>query len=254
MVLQNKNLHYQISDWTQVTKCLSNNSRNLSLSLIRVKAAGTLEGLVIQVNHTELGTLFAAMIDGSGLLITPEDETGCVIPFMTTDEILIQLSKFGFYIEYNQKENLPGPVLDFFQHWMEMGYDRITRVLLQSKDRFGNTIWKDSIVIFKDCVENLDLISYGEKLSRNKYIQKVDANTIQNVTDAGFRWDWVDSVYRLEDIMNENTDIDDDYSSTVNSSIPEIHSDTVDTAVTIDDSELAPSGFTIYEEDTDESE
>lgn len=215
-----------------------------------MKDAGTLEGLLLQVNHTNLGTLFAAVIQGTGVLVTQEDEYGYAIPFMTTDEILRQISKFGFYVTYKRRSHLPGPVLDFFQRWMDMGYGRITRVLLQSENKYGDTIWVDSVVLFKETVENQDLLCYGKKLSRIAYMKKVDANSIQNVTNVGFDWDWVDSFYRLEDIMDENVDYDDEFSSTVNSGVPEARGDEiVDSSI-----DLTPEGFTVYEGDADESE
>ena len=76
MMLKNKNLRYQISSWDQITQCKSNNSKNLSLSLVKLIRSYKIEGTILQVNHPEFGTLFAAMIDGNGELITENDENG----------------------------------------------------------------------------------------------------------------------------------------------------------------------------------
>lgn len=206
--LQNKNLHYRISDWSQVTECLSNNSNSLYLSYIKLKDINRLEGHVIQVNHTTLGTLFAAMIDGNGMLIDNQTESGYHLPFMSTKDILTQVARFGFYIEYCEKKHLPDKTLVFLFNLMKLNYDRITKVLLQTTNRYEEIIWSPTILVFKSCSDNTDLITYGSKLSRAKYIEKVNKNTVLNVTAEDIRWDWVDSMYNLSDIVNDNVDCD----------------------------------------------
>ena len=185
------------------------------------------------------GVLFAAMIQGSGQLIDDEDEDGNDLPFLTTDQILEQIKKFGFYVIYDVKSNLPDATLDFFQSLLQLGYEKITAVLLQTTDKDGNTIWKKQIIIFKPTEQNMDLMSYGMKLSRAKYLEKVNSGSIINAThEKGIKWDWVDSLYGLADIMEENADKEDPF--------------TADTEV----ENLRPldgtEGFTVHEDPDDE--
>ena len=41
------------------------------------------------------------MIDGSGRVLSDTTEEGAPLPFMTTDRILLELQRFGFYITYD---------------------------------------------------------------------------------------------------------------------------------------------------------
>lgn len=166
------------------------------------------------MNHSTLGTLFAAMIEGSGQLITQEDEEGNDLPFLTTDQILEQIMKFGFYVTFDVKSNLPGDTISFLATIDNLGYDKITKVLLQETNEEGQIIWKPNIIIFKTVPENKDLISYGTKLSRAKYVEKVTAGTVMNVThELEHSWDWVTSLFNIADILDENIDPVDEYKS-----------------------------------------
>lgn len=190
-----------------MTECKSNNSRDLYLSLVNLIRSWKIQGRLIQVVHPEFGVLFSAMIEGEGKLVTNLDEKGRYLPFMTTDEILKQLAKFGFYIRYDVKSNLPDETFVFLQQISLLGYEKITKVMLQTTNKEGDTIWQPSIVVFKCVDDNVDLMSYGQKLSRSKYIRKVDKNIILNVTDQeGISWDWVTSYFNISDILNENLD------------------------------------------------
>lgn len=147
------------------------------------------------------------MIEGEGTLITDKDEKGYDIPFLTTAQILEQLEKFGFYIVYDVKSNLPDETFGFLQQMMLLGYDKITKVLLQKQNKDGDIIWEPTILVFKSVTANEDLYSYGEKLTRQKYMKKVDENIVLNVThQEGIKWDWVTSYYNISDIMDENLD------------------------------------------------
>lgn len=125
---------------------------------------------------------------------------------MSTKDILKQLAKFGFYIRYDVKSNLPDETFVFLQQMLQLGYDKITKVLLQTSSRDGDEIWIPSIVVFKSTKDNIDLWGYDIKLPRSKYMKKIDHNSILNVTDQGIKWDWVTSYFNISDILNENLD------------------------------------------------
>lgn len=201
----------------------------------------TLEGLCLQVNHTKYGTLFACMIAGSGRIISKVDEEGQYLPFLSTQEILKQIAKFGFYVKYNEMSNLPGPTLDYIQNIMQLGYQKITRILLQTTSTQGDTTWQNSVIVYKVVPENTDLLGYGMKIGRKKWMEKVDANTVLNVTNEGIDWDWVDCMYNLSDVMDENLDPADPY----------------ETDTDVEEGELtpyAPDSYTTYEDSDTEPE
>lgn len=191
------------------------------------------------------------MIKGSGNLITLDDDQGEYIPFLTTEEILKQLYKFGFYIQYDVKSNLPNETLDFLQQVLNLGYDKITRVMLQTTNKDGDTIWANSIVVYKSCPDNVDLLSYGQKLSRIKYIKKVDNNTILNVThegDNGIDWDWVTSFYNISEIIDENLDAEDYVTDT------NVEPEDSYPIQEVSSEDVNPYGYTPYDNSDDEAD
>lgn len=161
------------------------------------------------------GVLFAAMIEGEGIIITNEEDNdkGDLIPFMTTDEILKEIERFGFYVTYNVKSNLPSETVSYLATIDNFDFDKITRVSLQTLDKDGRGFHYAPTVLIYDSTKNPDLIGYGMKLSRNKYVDKVTENSIINVTNIGISWDWVDSMYNIADILDENLDPSDEYRS-----------------------------------------
>lgn len=171
----------------------------------------TLKGMILQVNHSTLGTLFAAMIQGAGELITEQDEEGNDLPFLSTEQILEQIAKFGFYVKYDVKSNLPGETISFLATIDNLGYDKITRVLLQEVNKEGEVLWKPNIIIFNSAKDNSDLLTYGTRLTRAKYVDKVNNGSVMNVTHEKYSWDWVTSMFNICDILDENIDPVDEY-------------------------------------------
>ena len=144
------------------------------------------------------------MIDGHGTLITAQDDEGADIPFLTKDEILKQLMKFGFYITYDVKNNLPEFVLDFLYKVMNLGYDKISRIALESYDVNGNRVWRPTVIVIKSGY-NTDLLTFDCKVFRKKFDEKLECNTLMNVThEPGMIWDWLAYIANIEDILDEN--------------------------------------------------
>lgn len=156
------------------------------------------------------------MIKGSGTLISTEDEEGELIPFFTTDQILEELQRFGFYVEYDVKSNLPMSTLSFLATVDNLGYDKITRVALESVNTDGDRIWTPIILIMKSQF-NDDLLTFDCKLTKKKFQEKLAANTIMNVThEQDLTWDWVKYIANISDILDENIDPTDDFITDTN--------------------------------------
>lgn len=166
-----------------------------------------LTGLCIRVNHAKYGILFSAFVEGEGTLITDKDEEGNVLEFLTTDEILRQLMKFGFYITYDVKSNLPYNQLQFLRKWLDLGFDKITRIALECTDVNGNKVWRPQIVIFKSGCDP-DLLIFDCKIIRKEFNELMMRNEAVNVTSTlNMRWDWVKYMANIQDILDENADV-----------------------------------------------
>lgn len=199
-------LRYEISNWDQITNCLSNNSKALSLSLSKVIDGNAMRGLVVKVNHANYGTLFAAMIKGSGQLLTDKDEEGQILPFLTTDEILKQIEKFGFIISYVERAHLNNETLVFLNNVKQLGFDKITRVQVETRTEYGAKIWVPRILVIKSQY-NTDLLKFDCNLSLKDFCDKLANNWIMNVTylhSENVTWDWVTYIANIIDIINEN--------------------------------------------------
>lgn len=156
------------------------------------------------------------MIKGSGSLLSNNDESGDPIPFMTTEEILKELQRFGFYITYNLKSNLPNDVLDFLSTVDNLGFDKITKIGLQQRFVNGCSRYVETTIVFKSQY-NSDLLTYGCKVSKDDFNKKLADNTIMNVSnEPGLVWDWVTSMLGIEDVLNDNVDTVDPYETDTN--------------------------------------
>ena len=182
--------------------CKSNNSKKLSISLSKISDPTRLSGRVVSVKHSVYGTLFAATINGVGQLITTEDEEGNPLPFLTKDEILKQIMKFGFYIYYDEKKHLPQDILVFLQNVMNVGFDKITKVFVECSDAGGRKVWRPYIIAMKS-EKNIDLLNFGCKVTRKVFNSKLESNCVMNLNREGYSWDWVTYMANISDILNE---------------------------------------------------
>ena len=156
------------------------------------------------------------MIDGSGRILNDKTEQGVPLPFMTTDRILLELQRFGFYIKYDVRSNLPDNILAFLATVDNLGYDKISQVLLETK--IGNeTKWLPTPIVFKAVESNNDILTFNCKLSRAKFDKKLEANTLMNISvEKGMKWDWLKYIANIEDILNENIDPKDEFETKTN--------------------------------------
>lgn len=193
------------------------------------------------------------MIKGTGSLITNVDEEGNDLPFLTTEQILRQLMKFGFYIFYDVKENLPNETFNYLAKLYDLGYDKITRIALETIDETGTKIWRPTEIVMKSYMDNSDLLVYQCKVTRKAFNQKLTANSIMNIThEEGMDWDWLSYIANIKDILDENLKENKFDTGKSNSFIAENVPSNDDV---IDLSDIDNSGFAEYvDEDNDESE
>jgi len=195
-------LRYSISSWMQATECLSNNSRNLVITVSSLTGK-SVEGQLIAVNHPAYGILFAAMTNGSGELISDVDEeTDIPIPWMTTDEILTQLKKFGFYITYKQEEHLPGSQLTYLMTLYNLGFQHITTIEVKS-----SKVTRKYVIAFNGTDEP-EWLDWPCTTTKTTFESKINEGKVLNISaltqKEKFNWDWLNFVANIPDILEDN--------------------------------------------------
>ena len=194
-------LRYSISSWMQATECLSNNSRQLVITVSSL-SGNSLHGQLIAVKHPAYGVLFSAMTEGSGELVTTETEEGVVIPWMTTDEILTQLKKFGFDIVFDRKKHLPGDQITYLMTLYNLGFQHLTTIKVNS----GKTS-RDCVIAFNG-TEEPEWLDWPCATTKGILDKKVTDGKVLNVSALAareeFNWDWLDFVANITDILAEN--------------------------------------------------
>lgn len=195
-------LRYRISDWRQATECLSNNSRDLRIDIAQYIQNQSIKGLVVRVVHTMFGVLFAAMPYSSGIIVSDTDNEGHFIPCMSTQDILVQLARFGFDIEYTIKTCLKGDQLDYLMQLDRMGFDKVSKIVLPSD--VSNT----RVVAF-DSSKIDDWLTFGKRVSPAKYSSYLAHGSAIDITipsiENDFMWDWLQSTMNITDILDDNT-------------------------------------------------
>jgi len=205
-------LRYNISNWRQLSGCLSNNSRNLSIHVTEFYNQTPLNGLRISVDHSVLGTLFACVVNARGDIVTCYDEQAMMHEF-TTQEILEELHKYGFFVTFNPRENLKGNQIQFLMTVNQIGYDKIRVMYVYNTDT-GVKLSKWYVVVFKSKHHPMWLDN-TYSCSEKEFKEALAKGTAMNITDIcechKYRWDWLDYVGNIDDIILDNAG--DDYVS-----------------------------------------
>lgn len=201
MTQELKRLRYNISSWSQATKCLSNNSKDLHISIADYLHNVDFEGQIISVVHTKYGTMFATITNGRGYLISETDKDGNQLPFLTTEETLKQLEKFGFDISYAEEPNLSGEQLTFLTNLYDLGYDAITRVRVKYPKITRN------IYIAYSSAKGVEYLSFNTLVSKAEFDASLESGAIVNIAkmDTSLEWDWLTYTCQIEDLLDDNS-------------------------------------------------
>ena len=196
-----KRLRYQISNWSQAVKCLSNNSKELHISLANYMHNSDFEGRILSVVHTKFGTMFAAVVDGQGLILSVTDEDGNELPLLTTAEVLKQLEKFGFDITYKEEPHLSGEQLTFLMKLRDLGFDAITKVRVQhpKTSRY--------CTIAYDSNQTLDYLTFNSTVSKAQFDKSLEDGAIVNIAkmNTTLEWDWLTYTCQIDDLLDANS-------------------------------------------------
>lgn len=199
-------LRYNISNWMQLAECKSNNSTDLYITVRQIIDDGShrLQGINILVNHNQYGTLFACLVNSSGTLLTPDPDSGIIKEF-STEEILVELNKFGFDVTFEINQHLSGNQISYLMTINDLGYDKLRRLYVQDKPDGG---YSEYIVVF-NVAKCPDWINMDFCCGKKPFVDALMSSGAMNLTDLkqtkGFDWTWLTYVANIEDIIRENS-------------------------------------------------
>lgn len=198
-------LRYNISNWMQLAECKSNNSTDLYITVRQIIDDGShrLQGINILVNHSQYGTLFACLVDANGTLLTPDPVSGIIKEF-STEEILVELNKFGFDVTFEINQHLSGDQISYLMTINDLGYDKLRRLYVQDKPNGG---YSEYIVVF-NVAKCPDWIDLDFTCGKQPFVNALMSSDAMNLTDLeqtkGFDWTWLTYVANIEDIIEDN--------------------------------------------------
>ena len=200
-------LRYNISNWDQLTKCRSNNSADLYITVDHVINDNRLEGTIIRVTHSDFGLLFVCTINCKGTLLTPDPDSGIIQEF-TTDQILAELKKFGFDITFSLESGLSGDQLDYLITVDALGFDKLRTLDVYTTDKLGNRKFSQYIVVFniEKCPE---WINNAFTVDEKSFLEALNNGGAMNLTNVSktrqFDWTWLTYVANIDDIIENNS-------------------------------------------------
>lgn len=195
-------LRYNISKWEQLAQCLSNNSEKLHILVNRIIQHDALSGTCIQVVHDDLGVLFAYLADANGSLIDTQDAAG----EMSVSEILSELARFGFLVTFDRKATLSDAQIDFLVTLQACGFDKLRILSIKSTNILGVTMFEPKIVAF-NIEQNPLWIQNDYTATAAEFLAALENGSAMNVSAVSqthqFRWDWLDYVASIQDIIDD---------------------------------------------------
>lgn len=200
-------LRYRISSWRQLPGCLSNNNSNLHIHICDLYNNDLLRGFRILVEHEQFGPVFACIVHARGTMITESDEYGR--SELSTAQILSELKKFGFVIEYADHLNLPSSQLEYLLTLKNLGYDKL-RILNVWTSPAGAKEWAPKVVAFQSSPLG-DWLNNAYSPSLKEFTNALVEGTAVNLTNISktkqYRWDWLkEFVANIDDIIESNAD------------------------------------------------
>lgn len=201
-------LRYEITDWSQVTECLSNNSKDLHMRYIEIKDED-LEGKLILVEHDVYGILFSCLVDGKGsILSSPDPNDDNLMHRFRMEDILMELYKFGFDIQFRKEKKLTGDQLDYLMNLGTLGFDKI-RMLTIVLPYVPHQPKYRTIVVGFMVAAHPKWLDNTYQCPESEYHKAVEDGTVINLTSISnsknFDWSFLkDFVLSIDDILAVN--------------------------------------------------
>lgn len=203
-VIQNKPLQYRIDSWFDLPKCLSNNSQHLHLAVSEITYDRHLQGTKIEVIHDKLGVLFAVVVEAAGSILSKmyNDQYHTFSP----DEIILELAKYGFNIEFAKYKHLSADQLNYLITLKTLGFDKLRKldvIDLKSKDCPTTT----QLVVF-NITNHARWLMNTYAATKGEFLEALNDGTALNISNVSntpmFDWSWLDYVANIDDILEAN--------------------------------------------------
>lgn len=194
-------LRYEISNWDQATQCISNNSTKLHIRISHINNDQNFSGIRIAVEHDMYGILFSTVIQAEGEIVTPLGDEE-----LTTDDILIQLSKFGFLITYAYNDRMTEEQIEYLITLDGLKFDKIRVLPVIEYDSVGSSDVKMYVVVFQS--DKLPKwLNENIAVRRSEFLNalgKGSALNLEGISETKkFVWDWLTFVGTIKDIIND---------------------------------------------------
>lgn len=204
MIQKKQPLRYKISAWSQLSKCLSNNSKSLHIVVSEFIQDSRLLGTRISVEHDEFGPLFTCLVNATGVLLS-SNEKG-VVPELLPSQILSELSKFGFLVTYNPITGLTSSQIEFLLTIKQLHFDKIR--ILSVYDEINSS--KEYVVAFNSH-SNGDWLNNAYSPSQSEFIHSIGEGTAFNISKINdknniYNWSWLYGfVANIDDVVYDFT-------------------------------------------------
>ena len=208
--MQKPPLRYKISSWRQLPQCMSNNSRELHISVTDFIQSEILEGLRIQIKHDKLGVLFACVLNSSGPLVSCA-KCNAVYEFTPT-QIISELEKYGFLVDYNPASNLSGDQLQYLMTLNALHYAKIRLMNVWDTDEItGAQKYTVQVVAFISAV-NPYWLNNGYSCSKKEFTECLNNGSACNLPMISetkkYNWSWLSGfVANIEDVIKDNAEV-----------------------------------------------
>lgn len=201
-------LRYKISNWNQLSKCLSNNSRQLRITVTDLIQNSNLMGLRISVVHPEFGTLFSTVLNASGSLVSADYVNSA--DSLTNAQILNELAKYGFYVTYEGRSHLSENQLQYLRTLQDLHFNKLRKFIVNAQGPTFNVA--ETVIVVFDADPHLDWMNNEYQPCRSELDAALINGTAINIstisTTCGFDWSWLDYVANIEDILADNIHVE----------------------------------------------
>ena len=196
-------LRYSISEWDQLTQCLSNSSRDIKIKVSHIDDK-RFSGTTIKVTHAKYGVLFAYTVDIDSN-ITFKNEYG-IYNELTSDEIIAELEKYGFFISFEHFPSVKKEQIDYLESVKRLGFTKMR--LLEVIDSRGSI--EKAYIAFKTGFDD-NLLVNRYKVSKKAFGELAASGSICLLTDClqgiSFSWRFLDGyIFNIEDVISRYYD------------------------------------------------
>jgi len=211
-MVEDRVLRFRISQWDQLDQIKSNNSHKLHIVTSKFIQDKRLSGTRILLHHEDFGVLFACVVaNGDNSIegtIIDEIQDGLVHEF-SPQQIVDELGKYGFIIEYKPTQPLPTHLLIWLNEIHNtLRYDKI-RILYVHWFEHGIKRIKWYVVAF-NIKDNPDWINNAYSPHEREFKRAIDNGTAVNLSVIGrtqrFNWSWlIGYVMDIQSILEDHS-------------------------------------------------